>query len=120
MDNQLNSLPAALAAEIQQLASQMHSPDHNQGSAPTHQPSTPSIQQAMLELARNSPELFASMLLASLGVSGIEVVETHTKSEDRRVDMQNGAYRYTDVVAFETTNTIRRQAHLVRTPRERR
>lgn len=120
MDKELNSLPAALAAEIQQLANQLtpqgqrHSDDpFDDRPARVVQQVEPAINRALLQIAQASPELLASIILAQLGVTAIEVTESEEHREDRLVEQRNGNYHYTDVEPFTTRRTITRQVRLV-------
>lgn len=119
MHSEFQSLPESLAAEIQELADQMLPQSRDQSRVNTCPPPLPEphIHRAMLEVARSSPELFATMLLGALGVDGLEIVEVQTTFQDRRVEQQNGTFRYSEVVPFRTVNTVRREVRLTRSKR---
>lgn len=124
MSNELNSIPEALAAEIQQLAEQMipRGRGSNAEISCCDQVGAgdPAVHRALLEVARSTPELFASMMLAALGVEGIQLVEVRSRSEDKRVSLNNGSYNYSEVVPHVTSDTITREVRLIRPQRERR
>lgn len=124
MNTEFNSLPEALAAEIRQLAAQMEPQSQGEnelsiGERLGQRPETvePAISRALLQVAQASPELFASIILARLGVSAIELIECEEHSEDRLVRQNNGGYHYTDVVPFVTRKTISRKVRLVTSER---
>lgn len=119
MNNEFHSLPEALAAELKQLASQIvpqsQHPDQltiGERVGQLNQPVEPAIYRALAQIAQASPELLASMILAQLGVTAIEVIESEEHREDRLVEQRNGNYHYTDVEPFITRRTIKREVRL--------
>jgi hypothetical protein len=117
--SEFHSIPEALAAEIQQLADQL-SPQLEGSRQSEHEISTPAIHRALLEVARSSPELFAATILGVLGVDGVAVRETRETSEFRYVQKSDGGYRYSQLIPFEATQRVTREARLIRPHREHR
>lgn len=120
--SEFHSIPEALAAEIKQLAEQLSpQPEGGRpGGAGDHEINTPAIHKALLEVARSSPELFAATILGVLGVDGVAVRETRETCEFRYVQKSDGGYRYSQLVPFETTERVTREARLIRPYREHR
>lgn len=118
MNNELHSLPEALAAELRQLTSslapQPQSTELSVGERLGHslQQVEPAINRALLHVAQASPELLVAMVLAHLGVTSIEVMETEENYEDRVVKLNNGSYSYSDVQPIVTRKTITRSVRL--------
>lgn len=121
MNPEYHSLPEALASELKQLATDLvaHQPQSNELSIGERlsqplQQVEPAINRALLQIAQASPELLASMILAQLGVTAIEVMEAEEHREDRLVEQRNGNYHYTDVEPFITRKTITRSVRLLK------
>lgn len=118
MNNELHSLPEALAAELRQLTSSLA--PQPQGSdlsiservGQTPQQVEPAMNRALLHVAQASPELLVAMLLAHAGITSIEVVETEETCEDKVVSLMNGSYSYTEVQPMVKRKTISRSVRL--------
>lgn len=122
MNNELHSLPEDLAAELRQLAIQvMPGQQEAQALAPVQAPPPPNlVHTALLEIARTTPELFAALIVSSLGCDGIAVTETRTTRRDEVVELSDGHHTHSEVRPMETTNTIHREVRLARPHRESR
>ncbi|MCC6687296.1 MAG: hypothetical protein IT205_09960 [Fimbriimonadaceae bacterium] len=121
MNPEYHSLPDALASELKQLATDLvaHQPQSTELSIGERlsqplQQVEPAINRALLQIAQASPELLASMILAQLGVTAVEVMESEEHREDRLVEQRNGNYHYTDVEPFTTRKTITRSVRLLK------
>jgi len=137
MNNELHSLPEALAAEIRQLTSSQ-APESQKAelsigerlgqplqaeirqllsriglaveerlSQPKQQ-AEPAIDRAFLHVAQTTPELFVGMVLAHAGITSIELVETEETYEDKVVSLNNGGYAFTEVQPIVKRRTISR------------
>jgi hypothetical protein len=125
MNNELHSLPEALAAELRQLASQALPSQQESQSLPPSQAVVPiapqnPVHKALLEVAQSTPELFAALIVASLGYDGVAVTETRTTVRDEVVELHDQDHVYSQVMPMTTTNTIHREVRLARPHRERR
>lgn len=121
MNNELHSLPEALAAELKQLASQIvpqsQHPDQmavGERVGQLNQTVEPAVHRALAQIAYDSPELLASIILAQLGVTAIEVTETEEHREDRLVEGYSGYHRFKELQPFKTRKTIKREVRLVK------
>lgn len=105
----INSLPDSLREQIQESASALLPTRNGERAAPSDP-----VQSVILELARQSPELFVAMLLDTTRFCGVETVETEETSEDRVVDIHaSGRNAETVVCPMKSSRTIRRQVRFI-------
>ena len=118
MNNELHSLPEALAAELRQLTSSLSpQPQSTELSIGERlgqplQQVEPATNRALLHVAQASPELLVALILANLGITSIEVVETEENYEDKVVTLDNGSYSYSEVQPIVTRKSISRSVRL--------
>lgn len=113
--SEIHSLPESLKQQIQEAAAEML-----EGRLPANvnsQLSEP--QRVIVEIARQSPELFVLMLLSGNDIEGLEVTETETVTEERVVEEYNGSFRTRSLKPTSTTRTVTRRASLNRGERRR-
>lgn len=123
MNKEYNSIPAALAADIQQLANQLAPPAQYGENSSDERPSRgnvePAINRVLLQVAQASPELLASIILAGLGVTAIEVTESEETRQDQLVRHFDGSFEYTEVQPLVARKVIKREVRLTTGSRER-
>lgn len=114
MNNELHSLPEALAAELRQLTSSLAPQAQSTGDRGEQagRAAEPAINSVLLQVAQASPELVVAMLLARAGVTSIELVETEENYEDKVVTLMKGGYSYSEVQPIIKRRTISRSVNL--------
>jgi len=105
----ITSLPESLRDQIQETASNLL-PTRSGGSQPASDP----VQSLIVEIARQSPELFVAMLLDTSRFCGVESIESEESTEDKVVTT-NAAGRSSEsaVRPMTTRKTIRRQVRFL-------
>ncbi len=114
--SEIHSLPESLKQQIQEAAAEML-----EGRLPANvnSPALNEAQRVIVEIARQSPELFVLMLLSGSDIEGIEVTETETATEEQVVDEYKGSYRTSLLKPVATTRTITRRVSLNRGERRK-
>ncbi len=118
MNNELHSLPEALAAELRQLTSSLApQPQSSELSIGERlgkpiQQAEPAMNRALLHVAQASPELLVAVLLAHAGITSIELVESEETCEDKVVTLMNGGYSSMEVHPMVKRKTISRSVRL--------
>lgn len=105
----LNSLPDSLREQIQEAASNVL-PVRTPGQAAPTDP----VQALIVEIARQSPELFVGMLLDTSRFTGLETVESEETTTDQVVQVHSYGHGTENVVRpMKSTRTIRRQVRFL-------
>ncbi|MBL8087460.1 MAG: hypothetical protein JNM85_05225 [Chthonomonas sp.] len=119
MNNELKSLPDGLLDEIRQITDQLVPTELAGKQELSRKLPVKGVSGAMADIAQTSPELFAAILLASLGIEGVTVVETHTTTEHRVVELRNIHGKRTEVQPMKSIRETSREVRLNRPGRER-
>ncbi len=112
----LNSLPDTLRKTIEDAARGAVSTDlvsAERTSALVSQ-NMDSLQGMIVELARQSPELFVALLIASLGFTGVQTVESDETRGFQRVTSTIHGDVFDAVVPTKVSRTIRREVRFVK------
>lgn len=102
------SLPDSLREQIQETASSILPKRTAEPSLPTDP-----LQNLLVEIARQSPEILLAMLLDSSRFVGLETTETEETSEDKVIETFISGSTYREVQPMKTTKTIRRQVRFL-------
>jgi len=107
--NDINALPDSLREQIQAVASGIL-PTGTMNVLPAEDP----VKRILVEIARQSPELFVALIISSCGYGGIETIETEETTEERVVETFTRATgREWKVTPMKTQRTIRREVRFV-------
>lgn len=105
--NDITSLPESLRAHIQEAASSVLATRPPEGL----QPSEP-VQRVIAEIARQNPELFALLIIANSGFTGIVSEESEEVAEDQVVETYDG-YTHRKVTPMKTVRRVRREVRFL-------
>jgi len=114
--NDIHSLPDSLREQIQEAAQSILPTSSSMNILPPGDPlkSGDPLKLILTEIARQSPELFAALIIGNNNCSGIETIETEETIENRVVTVHSHAYgTETKVQPIKTQRTIRRQVRFL-------